>query len=115
MKTTIQVRPGYRMSWAPAPTRQLPSPYGHRLGQGGLEAFAASPALALVTDVVLVASAGYLAWGIGTATRYAAVEARKAGRAVVAENPWSTFWWIVAAAGTIKGLHDLSRVSVNRA
>ncbi len=108
MNTIIHRQP-LQLGWRPARTNPVTL---RGLGQqGGLESFAGGPALALATDLILVLSSGYLAWGLSATTRYQAKEAAKAGHAVAAENPWATFWWIVAAAGTIKALHDLSRVS----
>jgi hypothetical protein len=73
-----------------------------------------NPVLALLTDVIVAGSAAYLAWGIGVATKERAKQAREKGVALVAENPWSVFWWAVAAAATIKAFHDGSRASMAR-
>lgn len=99
---TAYPRTSYSMTWRPAAAApRLPSPFmgsGKRsLGAAktGLEAFAESPILALTSDVIAAGSSAYLAWALG-----------------VWKNEWSTFWWIVTAAITVKGLHDLARIRV---
>jgi len=82
-------RPGYSMSWSPAPLRRMPpSP---TLGQA--TEFAESPLLALITDGIVAGSSAFLAWGLGTRG-----------------NKWSTFWWVVSGISFVKLLHDSSRM-----
>lgn len=96
MNATLMQRLG---TWRPAPHRALPSPYRTSLQQatppvgGGRNPFFDSPLLALVTDGSAAAMSAYLAYGLG-----------RAG------NKWSTFFWVVSAAMTMKALHDMSRL-----
>lgn len=78
----------YAMSWAPGAATMART--RRSLGQN---AFIESPVLALATDAVAVGSSAFLAWGLGAAN-----------------NKWATFWWIVAVASAVKGLHDMSRL-----
>jgi hypothetical protein len=78
----------YAMSWAPG-VRTLARPR-RSLGQ---TKFFESPLLALMTDAVAAGASAYLAWGLG---HYG--------------NKWATFFWVVAAASAVKGLHDMSRL-----
>lgn len=81
----------YQPSWRPmprlpdAPTRGRSS---GTLGQGLLE----GKSVSVIADFVTALSSAYLAWGLGTR-----------------QNKWSTLWWVVSAAATVKGLHDMSR------
>lgn len=84
---------GYSMAWAPAPNRQLPTPFATsrpNLGQKG--SVLDSREVAMAADLVTVASSAYLGWGTG----------RKGNR-------WSTFWWVVSGVSLVKFLHDMSR------
>lgn len=87
-------RAGY---WAPAPAQPLPSPYALADREGspslGQTALLQHPAVALLTDGVLLGTSAYMAWGLGAV-----------------RNKWSTFWWVVAGVAAVKGLHDMSRL-----
>lgn len=84
------------MAWAPAPNRQLPTPFARKpsLGQQQLPKASVfdSREIAMAADLVTVASSAYLGWGTG----------RKGNR-------WSTFWWVVSGVSLVKFLHDMSR------
>lgn len=96
MNATLTQRIG---TWRPAPHRALPSPYRASLRQAAAPApgtrnpFFDSPLLALVTDGSAAAMGAYMAYGLG-----------RAG------SKWSTFFWVVSAAMTMKALHDMSRL-----
>jgi hypothetical protein len=85
---------GFTMAWAPAPAKQLPTPF---MGRGG--AMGQQPKIehdnkitAAAIDAAVGFGSAYLAWLL---TR--------------ADNRWSTFWWVVTGISTIKLLHDVSR------
>jgi hypothetical protein len=79
-------------SWSPA--RRIPPSAAQALGQGASSAaILDNPLLAAGTGFVLASSSAYLAWGL---------QVRKSG--------WAVFWWLAATAGTMKMLHDLSRL-----
>lgn len=91
------VQGNYRPSWAPAqPKVQAPAPL--KLGQTAPPSpFLDSPVLALLTDAVVALSAAFYGWGLS-----------------VAKNKMSTVMYVIAAASTMKGLHDLGRIDSNR-
>jgi hypothetical protein len=92
MVTTMN-KNGYSMAWAPAPNRQIPTPFTTKstsLGQKGT--VLDSKEISLVTDALVTTGAAYIAWGM----------TEKYPRS-------ATFWWVVAGITFVKGLHDLSR------
>jgi hypothetical protein len=83
--TTMQ--PAYRPSWAPA------NPKPPELSQTAPPTpFLESPVLAVITDVVVAASAAFYGWGLS-----------------LQKNKWSTLMYVISAASVMKLLHDLGR------
>lgn len=92
--------PRYSMNWRPA--------YGPRAGRAALaqtqmvvqapepavDVFLGSPGVALATDVAAAGMSSYVAYHLGRIN-----------------SGWATFWWVVATASVMKGLHDWKRLN----
>jgi hypothetical protein len=85
---------GFTMAWAPAPAKQLPTPF---LGRGG----AMGQVKPVEHDNKITAVGVDLAVGIGSA--YLAWLLTRA------DNRWATFWWAFTGISAVKMLHDFSR------
>jgi hypothetical protein len=85
----------YVPTWRPAygpPIRRLAQAAG-AAPEAPIDRALASPNVALATDVVAVGMSSYVALHLGRIN-----------------SGWSTFWWVVATASVMKGLHDWKRV-----
>jgi len=86
----------WRPAYGPGPWRPALAQVPIAAPEAPVDRFLGSPQVALATDLTAAGISSYVAYHLGRIN-----------------SGWSTFWWVVATASVMKGLHDWKRVKTS--
>lgn len=88
----------YDMNWRPAygpgAARRDLAQVPPAAPEPAIDRILGGPTMALVSDITAAGVSSYVAYHLGRIN-----------------SGWATFWWVVATASVMKGLHDWKRVN----